>query len=100
MILIETLLEQRPLETRHVLSEKHCRLTIVPQTAVDTPEVVLCQHGEAHISQDSRNGQGTLAKHTGLVRFTGTLKIGEQIDTDPSQSVLVAEGLRETCRFL
>ena len=57
------------METRHVLSEALHRPRIVPQAAVDLPQVVLRRDREANIPQVRGNRQGALAGREGVVRF-------------------------------
>ena len=93
-------MEQRAMETGHVLLEALHRLTIVPQAAVDTTQVMLRHYCEANIPQGSSNGQGALTGREGTVRVTHLRKMGEEIDCDPSQPVLVSQGLSEPGGFL
>jgi hypothetical protein len=86
-------------ETRHVLLEAHRRPTIVPQVAVDLPEVVLRHDREAHVLQVRRNRQGTLTAREGVVWFACLRIMGGQKSRDPPQPVLVAQGLSEGCGF-
>ena len=96
----EALLEQRAVETRHVLLEVLHRPTIVPQAAVDMPQVVLRRDREANIPQVCGNRQGALAGREGAVRVACLPKMGEQIGRDPPQPVLIAQGFGEGFGFL
>jgi hypothetical protein len=96
----EALLQERAVEARHILLEALHRPTIVPKTPVDTSQVVLRRHHEAHIPQSSGDRQGALPSREGAVWITHLGKMGEQIDQDPPQPVLVSQGLGEHFSFL
>jgi hypothetical protein len=96
----EALMQQLAVETHHVFLEEIQRPTIVPQAAVDQPQVVLCRDRKADIPQVSGNHQGTLAGREGVVWFTLLQKMDEQKGRDPSQPVLITQGLGEGCSVL
>ena len=87
------------METRHVLLIARHRPTIVPQVAVDLPQVVLRHDREANILQVRSNRQGTLTAREGVVWFACLRIMGGQKSRDPPQPVLVAQGLGEGCGF-
>jgi hypothetical protein len=92
--------EQPALETRHVLLAKLHRPTIVPQAAVGVPQIVLRRDREANLPQGRGNHQGALTGGEGVVRSAGKHKMGEQIGSDPSQAMLVAQDFGEGVGFL
>jgi hypothetical protein len=84
----------------HVPLEALRRLTVVPQVAVDMPQVELRDDREANIPQGSGNRQGALARGEGTVRVACKRKMGEQKGRDPSQPGLIAQGLGKGFGFL
>ena len=91
----EALLEQLAMETyQGLLAVLHCP-TIVPQAMVDTPQVGLRRDREADIFQVSGNRQGTLTRRKGMIWIACQHEMGEQIDRDPSQSVVIAHSFSE-----
>jgi hypothetical protein len=65
------------METRHVLFVALHRLLIIPQAAVDKPQVVLRCDCEANLPEGGGNRQGTLTGRECLVRFADLRKMGE-----------------------
>ena len=63
----EALIEQLAVKRRYVLLEVLHRLPVVPQAAVDIPQVVLRHDCHANIPQSRANFQGALASREGVV---------------------------------
>src|SRR5262249_36521665 len=89
----KALLEQRIVETHHVLAVALRRLAIVSQTEVGKSQLVLRHSREANIPQGSGNGQCALATLNGMVILAYRCKTGDQISCDPPQPVVVTQGL-------